>query len=397
MHPLLRKPPGPARAARLPSIIVLALLLLVAIAPRAARAGDPDPEIEVAKKHFRLGAQFYENGDYANALNEFETAKRVKPLPAFDYNIGLCYDRLERYTEAVAAYERFMAGTPDPFEAEEARARIKVLKERAGKPVPKVGEKDAEANKMLEKGIALFKDGKLAEARAVFFQLRKLVPDKANPHRWLGMTYARLGQCPEAITNLNNFLERVAEDDPRVAEVTTIRDRCKDELQPKTGTLVIESTPPGAEVLLDDEKGPSAGRTPYRSTTTVAGEHVVYLRKPGFETLSKHITLGKKETVNLDVSLRPIAPPPIAVAPPPKPKPVEKVIPVEKPKPPVEKPVSVEKPKPPVEKPVSVEKAKPPVEKAKPVVAMVEKATPVPPGEGEFGPEPAPPVPPAQI
>jgi tetratricopeptide (TPR) repeat protein len=113
------------------AIRVLTLLLLVV--PSAARAiGEDDPDVEIARRHFDKGARAYQAHDYANALGEFLEARRVKPLPAFDYNIGRCYDRLERYEEAVTFYERYLATHPGEPDQSEVTARVKVLKQRIG-------------------------------------------------------------------------------------------------------------------------------------------------------------------------------------------------------------------------------------------------------------------------
>jgi tetratricopeptide (TPR) repeat protein len=109
-------------------------IALAAIACTGGGAGgaeppDLDPDTEVARRHFDRGTKSYQEQDYEVALREFEAARRVKSLPAFDYNIGRCQDRLERYPEAVAAYERYVASSVAPDVAE-VRERIRVLKER---------------------------------------------------------------------------------------------------------------------------------------------------------------------------------------------------------------------------------------------------------------------------
>src|SRR5207247_2417653 len=93
-----------------------------AFAPASA-AGDPpalaDPDTEAARRHLDHGAELYSRREYAEALGEFETANRIKPLPAFDYNIARCLDRLERWAAAADAYERYAASLPAGKEADE--------------------------------------------------------------------------------------------------------------------------------------------------------------------------------------------------------------------------------------------------------------------------------------
>jgi tetratricopeptide (TPR) repeat protein len=110
------------------------MLVLGTLRAPAARAGeaapDLDPDTEVARRHFRAGSAAYAQGDYGVALDQFVQARRAKPLPDLDYNIGRCHDRLEHYAEAIAAYQRFVDGSSDPQERARTTARIDVLRAR---------------------------------------------------------------------------------------------------------------------------------------------------------------------------------------------------------------------------------------------------------------------------
>lgn len=99
-----------------------------------ARTVSPsDPDTEIARRHFARGTAFYNNEKYADAIGAFEKARKVKPLPAFDYNIARCLDRMERVAEAITEYERYLAAISltDP-DTTEVRARIAVLRQRLG-------------------------------------------------------------------------------------------------------------------------------------------------------------------------------------------------------------------------------------------------------------------------
>jgi tetratricopeptide (TPR) repeat protein len=102
--------------------------------PKAADAVDPDEEI--ARGHFEAGRAFYEKHQYAHALFEFEAARRAKPAPAFDYNIGRCYDRMDRPKDAVREYQRYLDSAPPPVDAAEVRERVKALEARLPPPGP---------------------------------------------------------------------------------------------------------------------------------------------------------------------------------------------------------------------------------------------------------------------
>jgi hypothetical protein len=211
-------------------------------------------------------------------------------------------------------------------------------------------DQTSEAAALMEQGMTLLQKGNLEEARDKFVRARLLVPDKANPYRLLGIVDARLGRCADAVSELEIFLGKVPATDSRTVEAITLRDRCKEELQPKTGTLSIDSTPPGAEVRIDDEKAAPVGVTPYRNPAISVGAHVAYVRKGGFVAKSKGFQVERGQAVQLDVALEAVPVPVVIVPaplPPPPPPSIEK--PVEKPA--AEKPAVVaEKPAPPPKK-----------------------------------------------
>jgi tetratricopeptide (TPR) repeat protein len=110
---------------------IVVLIGMALCLPRIGRA-DPmdDPDTTAARRHFDAGLHYYDHEDFKGALAEFQAARRSKPLPAFDYNIGRCYDRLEMYNEAIDLYERYLRAAPQSSDAAEVRGRIDALKER---------------------------------------------------------------------------------------------------------------------------------------------------------------------------------------------------------------------------------------------------------------------------
>jgi tetratricopeptide (TPR) repeat protein len=109
---------------------------------------------------------------------------------------------------------------------------------------PARGDHASEALQLLDRGISHFQAGRLEEARDALTRARDLVPDKANPHRWLGLVDARMGRCDEAVRELEAFIERVPRDDPRAVEAVTLRDRCVAEPAAKKAPPVALETRP---------------------------------------------------------------------------------------------------------------------------------------------------------
>ena len=98
---------------------LLALLAIGVLGPTVAVAapkGKPKPkdddmtaEQKQADRYFKSGVALYKEGKYSEALAEFQRAYEIAPHPLVLYNIAGCYRELSRYSDAVKAYERFLA------------------------------------------------------------------------------------------------------------------------------------------------------------------------------------------------------------------------------------------------------------------------------------------------
>jgi hypothetical protein len=74
-------------------------------------------------------------------------------------------------------------------------------------------------------------------------------------------------------------------------------------LRPETGSLLVNSTPPGARVLLD---GTFAGLSPVDLENTTAGNHTVTLEKDGYVTAARQVSLDAGQTTTVEVALVPV-------------------------------------------------------------------------------------------
>jgi hypothetical protein len=167
---------------------------------------------------------------------------------------------------------------------------------------------EEDALKILDQGVELYKAKDFVAAREAFAKAHDLVPGKANPYRWLGVTDAALGRCADAVRELDVFLTLVPAGDPRSIEAITIRDRCQTELAPSLGHLLVSSTPGGAEVRLDDQNTPALGKTPFERDLS-SGSHVLFLSKAGYEPATRPIQVTRGERASLEVALvaRPVS------------------------------------------------------------------------------------------
>jgi tetratricopeptide (TPR) repeat protein len=114
------------------SAVAVAVLLWCAGAARAADAPPTTPEqFEQSRQAYAEGAAAYERGAYDKALEHFQNAYDLAPSPEFWFNIARCHERLGRWGEAAAAYERYLAGKPTVEDAVQIRERISDLRVRA--------------------------------------------------------------------------------------------------------------------------------------------------------------------------------------------------------------------------------------------------------------------------
>lgn len=119
------------------SITVRPLLLLICLVGNTAvRADEPDPNELIAKGHYQLGVNLYNDNKFAEAAREFEAARAAKALPAFDYNIARSLAHLGDAAGAIAAYDRYLASTPPPTDTDDIRGRIAILRAKLPPPVP---------------------------------------------------------------------------------------------------------------------------------------------------------------------------------------------------------------------------------------------------------------------
>lgn len=102
----------------------------------AAGAGaTAKPDLAEAKKRFAAGEKKYKAGDWQGALDDFSAADAIKPTPQTARYIGECQDKLGKFPEAIAAYDRFLADVPPKMtkEADETKAREAEIKALPGK------------------------------------------------------------------------------------------------------------------------------------------------------------------------------------------------------------------------------------------------------------------------
>jgi tetratricopeptide (TPR) repeat protein len=112
--------------------VALSLLFFALAGAAPARA-----DLAKATAHFEKGTRFYQVTEYAKALEEFKAGYVEEADSSFLYNIAQCYRQLEQPKEALVAYRRFLALSPETPLRPEVEDRIRELEESLrSKPAP---------------------------------------------------------------------------------------------------------------------------------------------------------------------------------------------------------------------------------------------------------------------
>jgi hypothetical protein len=100
------------------------------LTPGAAHAEPAEPRAR-AKALLREGARYMEDRRYDKALETFQEAYALVPSPKIQFNLGIAYLSLARYTEALSAFEQFLKDAREAPASSHATARRHIADLRA--------------------------------------------------------------------------------------------------------------------------------------------------------------------------------------------------------------------------------------------------------------------------
>ncbi|MCA9708753.1 MAG: tetratricopeptide repeat protein [Myxococcales bacterium] len=86
-----------------------------------------DPAEARAMAAYDRGTQNYNMAQYEAALADFKEAASLYASPDFQYNIGLCYEKLGKYDEAIRAFATYLRAKPDAEDRPNVENRIQEL------------------------------------------------------------------------------------------------------------------------------------------------------------------------------------------------------------------------------------------------------------------------------
>ncbi|HHH29322.1 MAG TPA: PEGA domain-containing protein [Polyangiaceae bacterium] len=223
---------------------------------------------EQAKVAFAQGVERYERGDCEGAIEAYQRAFELYPMPMMTFNIALCHERLGRPVEAVAALEAVLAA-PGKLRAE----RIDQAKSLLAAQKRLVAELMVTCN---VDGATLLLDGEqvgvlpLAEPIPVAEGTVVLQAAKDGYRPGYATLSAPGGRQVPVVIHLEEASQRLAQ-------------------------LKVDATLPDAEIYVD---GQLVARTPLQSTLPVTPDvrHEVVLRREGYEPAGESIVLTEGAT-----------------------------------------------------------------------------------------------------
>ncbi len=241
--------------------------------PAAPKAGD-DAKAEAARR-FDRGLKLFNAGDNAGALAEFKRIYEIVPNPVVLYNIGLVYAAMARPVDAVDALESAIkSGVLSASDLERATATLNDQAARVARlNVTTVPEQAA----IEVDGVQVAKTPLLSPIRIA--EGNHIVGAAAE-----GYTPARKEIVVAGNVDASLHLELV-------------RSRGKG-----VGNLSVRTATLGAEVHVN---GKPMGRTPLATSLTLPmGNHEVELRRPGYVSERRQISLGEGATGEVALDLR---------------------------------------------------------------------------------------------
>jgi tetratricopeptide (TPR) repeat protein len=107
-----------------------------------------DDSVTRAMAAYERGTKNYNRAQYEEALADFTEAASLYASPDFQYNIGLCYEKLGKYDEAIRAFSTYLRAKPDADDRPNVENRIQMLQQELERREREA--EDAEAARVAE-------------------------------------------------------------------------------------------------------------------------------------------------------------------------------------------------------------------------------------------------------
>jgi len=299
--------------------------LVTGFLPNTAGAQGNRSSIELARARMEQGQTYYLQGRFAEAAAEFEAAYEIEPFSAFLYNAGVAYEQAGAYERALEFFGRYLEREPNASDRaavaqrmERLRAAIEARRAAAAATGTDTsgeagstgtgGEPSGGASgESSESGAAQGAEGATGAATppsALPEDFKSLVSVRTTPEHATvmitdpnGNEVAR-GESPWSQTlTRGQYHFRIEHPDFNVAEHDIVVEPGKVYVLVINlsqgeflGYLRVISTPPGADVYIDEREVGSRGQTPFETPMPV-GPHRIWIERPGYQTAEQEIEI----------------------------------------------------------------------------------------------------------
>lgn len=251
----------------------VALLVLSLLAADAAEPAAPAIDLaEEADLQFQLGVEAYKRREWLVALEHLLTSNRLVPNKNVVFNIARTYEQLGRFNEAFRHYGDYLAVEPDPGRRGPAEAAIERIRAK----------------------VALVRIETDPPGATVYIDRRDLGPRGTTPR-----TLALEPGEHRVIIERDGY--ESVETVPINLEVGK-EHRVGLSLVPILGTVLVDGTPPGAEIRIDEESAPVIGTVP-ATLQLPPGPHMLIVSAPGHQTARQLAKVAARETTRAVVDL----------------------------------------------------------------------------------------------
>jgi outer membrane receptor for ferrienterochelin and colicins len=270
---MTRIEPSPWKTAR--RLLSLGLLLAIAIESESGLA-RADGLADEAELHFQIATERYQRGEFREALEHFLASNRLVPNKNVTFNIARTFEQLRRFADAHRYYT-------DALELEDNPQTIKDIHAAIQRIAPHVAVLSVETT----------------PPRATIYIDRKDLGSRGRSPRPLALPEGRY----RVIAELPGYEPATSQEiDARLgAEI-----KVSLELSRIVGRVHVSvAGASGAEVRLDDAKGPVACDAPC-DLDAPPGRHLLYFSREGYKAAPWPEDVIERKTVQATADLRPV-------------------------------------------------------------------------------------------
>lgn len=299
--------------------------LACVVAPPVASADeDADEALENARQWMEKGQAHYVAGRYDEAAEAFLKAHEAKPMPAFLYNAAMAAEKRGEPGKAADLFGRYLAEDADAPDAAEVRERIDRLRTEQASQDSGTGIEVVTRTERRTERVERADEPPPAEEPAPEpppaeetrpENMKSMLSIQTTPRGARIRVHGPAGVVAEGRSPFFQSLAAgrydvvIEKDGYRKVErpvsvqpgkvYSIIVEMSQGEF---SGLLRVTSVPAGAALRVDEAEGSAVGKTPWQGQLA-AGEHRLFLERPGYEPAEREVTVEAGQETALEVDL----------------------------------------------------------------------------------------------